>query len=168
MEFRIAQTADRLVVDAPLPAGNRILFLLLSLFPLIAPYELILRPRCESFLHPFFLLAAFISAGAVAVSAFLFWAAIAGLDTETVFDRTRARLTHTIRAPILPEKRTEYPLDLIATLTVEKHEWSDGGPSYSFTVGLRDGKQLRCGSTWSRKEAEALRERAAAFLGMSS
>jgi hypothetical protein len=87
MELRVVQTPDRLSVFAPLPVGNRILFLLLSFFPLLAPYELLFRIRWTNYWHFFFLFAAAISAGAVCVSAFLVWAAIAGLNTEMTFDR---------------------------------------------------------------------------------
>ena len=149
MEFRIVQAADRLEVNAPMPAGRRILFLLLSLFPLLAPYELIFRLRWENYLNFFFLFAAGISAGAVAVSAFFVWTAVAGLSTSMRFDKRLGALGFTEEAPVLRRRTEEIPFGAIADLRMEEHEWSDGPPSYSFEVVLRGGRTLRLGSSWS-------------------
>jgi hypothetical protein len=168
MEFEIRETAETLDLHVPMPPGRRILFLLMALFPCLAPYELILRIRWEDYLNPFFLFAAVISAGAMAVSAFFVWAAVAGLDSQMTFFRSRGLFTHSAGAPILPKRTREYPVDMIAALEVETHEWSDGAPSYSFEVMLRDGRKLHLGSSWSRTEAEGIRDRVAAFLKLPS
>ena len=68
---------------------TRVIFALLSLFPLLAPYELLILPKWEHRLHPFFLLCAFISIGAMTLSGLLVWAAIAGLNSRMRFDRPR-------------------------------------------------------------------------------
>ena len=39
--FKIVKAFQRLELLAPLTAGSRIIFLVLALFPLLAPYELI-------------------------------------------------------------------------------------------------------------------------------
>ncbi len=168
MEFQISKTADELEVRAPMRIGKRILFLALSLFPWLAPYELLLRPRWESYWNIFFLFAAVISIGAMAVSAFFVWAAIAGLDSQMTFCRSQGLFTHSARAPILPRRTRAYPIESIAAVEIETHEWSDGGPSYSFEVVLRDGRKLHLGSSWSRAEAEAVRDQVAAFLSLKS
>ena len=164
MEFLIIETAECLDLVNPMPAGKRILFLLLSLIPLWAPYELILRPRWENYWNPFFLFVAVISAGALAVSCFLVWAAIAGLSTRMKFDKSREIISFAAEAPILPRRTREFPFGSIANLEIGIHEWSDGGPSYSFEVVLRDGRKLSLGSSWSRAEVEAVRDRVAEFL----
>jgi hypothetical protein len=168
MELRIVQTPGRLSVSVPLTAGNRILFLLLSFFPLLAPYELLFRVRWTNYWNFFFLFAAAISAGAVFVSAFLVWAAIAGMNTEMVFDRKRDIFYFASQAPILRRRVQEYPLASVRELAVETHAWSDGAPSYSLKAFLADGKTLSLGSCWSRAEVEAARDQAAAFIYSSS
>ncbi len=168
MEFRLIKTTDCLEVQAPMPIGNRILFLLLSLFPLLAPYELILRLRWENYWNLFFLFAVMISLGALAVSAFFVWAAVAGLSTRMKFNKPREILFFAAEAPILPRRTQEFPFGSIADVEIETHEWSDGDPSYSFEIVLRDGRKLHLGSSWSRAEVEAVRDRVAAFLGLSS
>ena len=168
MELRVVQTPDRLSVYSPLPAGNRILFLLLSLFPLLAPYELMFRIRWTNYWHFFFLFAAAISAGAVFLSAFLVWAAVAGMNTEMVFDRRRGIFSFAAQAPVLRRSVQEYPLASVREITVETHEWSDGAPSFSLKAVLADGKTYSLGSCWSRAEVESVRDQAAAFIKLSS
>jgi hypothetical protein len=168
MELRIVQTPDRLSVYSPLPVGNRILFLLLSLFPLLAPYELLFRIRWTDYWNFFFLFAAAISAGGVFVSAFLVWAAIAGMNTGMVFDRRLGIFSFAVQAPILRRRVREFPLGSVRELAVETHEWSDGAPTYSLKAVLVDGSAVSLGSCWSRAEVEAVRDQAAAYLNPSS
>jgi hypothetical protein len=168
MELRIVQTPDRLSVYSPLPPGNRILFLLVSLFPLLAPYELLFRIRWTDYWNFFFLFAAAISAGAVFVSAFLVWAAVAGMNTEMVFDRRMEIFSYAVQAPILRRRLQQHPLASVRELAVETHEWSDGAPTFSLKAVLADGKTFHLGSCWSRAEVEAARDQAAAFIKMSS
>jgi len=90
--------------------GTRVLFAVLALFPLLAPYELIVKVEWESYLHPFFLLAAFISVGATALSAFLVFAAVAGLSSQMVFDARAATFTYSAQAPIVRPTSQVYPM----------------------------------------------------------
>ena len=154
-------------LDAPhskLRPGVRWLLALLSLFPLLAPYELLLEVRWPSYAHPFFLLAALISAGAVVVSVLVFWAAVAGLSSRMVFDAARSTFTFTTRAPILRSRQSECPLSELERVEVTTWEWSDGAPSYSIRVVSRSGESFTSGASWSKDEVEAVRRRAAAIL----
>lgn len=168
MELRIQKTAERLDVRMPLPVGTRVFFLLLSLIPMLAPYELIFRIRWTDYWNFFFLFAAAISAGAVFVSAFLVWAAIAGLNTEMVFDRRLGIFRYAVQAPVLRRRVREFPLETVRELAVETHEWSDGAPTYSLKALLADGSSVSLGACWSRAEVEAARDQAVAFLNLSS
>jgi hypothetical protein len=168
MELHIIQTPDRLKIYAPLPAGNRFLFLLLSFFPLLAPYELLFRIRWTGYWNFFFLFAAAISAGAVLVSAFLVWAAVAGLNTEMIFDKRLGVFSYAAQAAILRRRVEKYPLVSVRELMVETHEWSDGAPNYSLKAVLADGKTFCLSACWSRAEVEAARDQAAVFINLSS
>jgi hypothetical protein len=168
MEFRIIKTDDCLEIQFPMPVGQRILFLVLALFPCLAPYELIFRIHWDNYWNVFFLFAAVISAGALAVSGFFVWAAIAGLSTQMKFDKRRATFSYSAEAPVLPKRIQHYPLASIAELGIQTHEWSDGAPSYSFKVVLQDRRELSLNAAWSRAEVEAVRDQAAAFLNSSA
>ena len=78
--IRVSDNAKHIDIVSPMLWGTRLLFALLALIPLLAPYELILRIQWTDYRHPFFVLAAIISAGAVASSMLL------------VFERKKGKL----------------------------------------------------------------------------
>ena len=82
----LVEREDRLEIRSPMRVGMRILLAALGLFPLLAPYELLIEIDWEHFMNPFFFLAALISAGAMALSAFLFFGRSRRLELE---DRLR-------------------------------------------------------------------------------
>ena len=46
--IQISDNEERLDIVYPMPVGTRFLFALLALFPLLAPYELVLRVRLRA------------------------------------------------------------------------------------------------------------------------
>jgi hypothetical protein len=164
-ELPVVESGDTLEIESPMPVGKRLVFLLLALVPLYAPYDLLFRVRWTDFLNVPFLFAALISLGAVALSGFLVWAAVAGIQSQMRFDRDWGRFTHTAWAPVMGTRTATCPLDAIAALEVEKHDWSEGRPTYSLKVVTMNQRTFQTGSSWSREEVEALRQRVSAFLG---
>lgn len=138
------------------PVGQRMLFILLALFPLIAPYELIIQPRWESILNFFFLFAALISLGAISISALLVWAAIAGLNFRIAFDRQTRLFTYTFSAPVLPRRVSQHSFDSIEQFRIDKQDWSEGRPSYTLHIVLKDASALKIGSSSVRHELDAI------------
>jgi hypothetical protein len=166
--LKMSEREEVIEIRSYLPTSLRILFFLLAFFPLLAPYELLIQPNWYSIWNVFFLFAAVISAGALAVSALLFWAAVAGLNSKLVFDKTTGIMTYSVSAPIVRWRSQQHPIQEIAVLRVEKHDWSDGAPSYSFQTQLADGSVIRSGSSWSKEEIEDIVQRVSAFLGIST
>lgn len=164
----VIEGKEVLEIQSCLPTGRRVLFLLLALFPLLAPYELIFRPGWQSYVNVIFLFAALISMGALAVSAFLVWAAIAGVNSRLKFDRANGTLTYSVGAPVIRWRSHRVSIEDIADLRVEEHEWTEGAPSYAFMVGMTDGRKFESGSSWSREEIEDVVQRVSAFIGRST
>jgi len=162
--IKVVESADTIEVQALMPIGQRALFAALALIPLIAPYELILRINWQSYLNLFFLLALIISLGATALSAFLIWAAVAGLSSTLKFDKAHRILAYAFGAPIVPWRAQQYPLDALQELRVEKTEWSEGSPSFTLMALLQDGRTLKSASSWSESEIETIRQQVAEFL----
>ena len=77
--LKVIETKEEIEIQSLMLIRQGALFLLLALVPLLAPYELIVRPHWQHYVNVIFLFAAAISAGAIAVSALLAWAALAGL-----------------------------------------------------------------------------------------
>jgi hypothetical protein len=166
--FKVNEDHHLLEISDHMPRGRRLLFLLLALIPLLAPYELIIRPNWDSFFNVFFLFALMISAGAIAVSAFLAWAAIAGLNSRMRFDKPLKSFTYWVEAPIIPVRKHEFPIEAIHQLDIEVHEWSEGQPSFSFKLTMQNGEVFTTASSWSRNEIETIKNRVASFLAEMS
>lgn len=166
MELELLESDDRLELDSPMPPGRRLLFAGLSLVPLLAPYELMVHVRWTSVVHPFFLLAAVISLGAIIVTGFLLFAALAGLESRMVFDRNANRFTYSASAPVVRPWSRDFPIGAIERVETATHEWSDGAPTYSLRVVMTGGEQFTSGSSWSRAEIEGIRARVLCFLGV--
>jgi hypothetical protein len=147
-----------------MPGGQRALLLLLSLVPLLAPYELILRVDWQGYFNLPFLFVLVISTGAMALSALLIWGAIAGLSSCIRIDRRLGLISYSASAPVVPLQTTSFPLHAIERVQVAATEWSDGPPSFSLEFVLAGGRSIRSGSSWSRAEVEAVLERVAGFL----
>jgi len=166
--LKVIERKEILEIHSYIPTGQRVLFLILALFPLLAPYELMIRPNWQSFLNVPFLFVTVISVGALTVSLFLVWAAIAGLNSKLRFDRASGTLTYSISAPIVRWRTQLHPIESIAHLRVEHQDWSDGAPSYSFLTQMADGSIFKSGSSWSKEEIENIVQRVSTFLGMST
>lgn len=160
----LCEKDQRLEVRSPMRPGMRVLLAILALFPLLAPYELIVKVEWESHLHPFFLLAAFISLGAIALSAFFVFAAVAGLSSQMVFDAGAGTFVYSSQALIVRPSPREYPLDAIDGVEVRERDWSDSAPSYHLGVVMTDGTEFESGSSWARGEIESIEVRLQQFL----
>ena len=143
--------------------GFRVALVLVGVVPLVAPYELIVRVGWQDYLNPFFLLAALISAGATGLSLLLIFAAVAGISSQLVFDRSASTLTYSFEAPVVKRTSRVYPLSAIGAVEVQERAWSDGAPTYSLRVSLADGAVIESGSSSSRDEVEAIRVRIERF-----
>jgi hypothetical protein len=163
--LKFVESKDAVEIQSYMSTGRRSFFLLLALLPLLAPYELIYKPNWHNYLNGFFLFAAAISFGALAVSALLVWAAIAGLDSVLRFDRGAGTVTSTFGAPIVGWRTDQCPLKMVAIVRVDEHEWSDGAPSYSLMAQMTDGREFKTGSSWVKEDIEALVTSVSAFLG---
>lgn len=157
--LELSETDGVLELASPMPVGTRVLFALFGLVPLLAPYELLFRVQWTDWRHPFFFFAAAISLGAMCVSAFFVFAAVAGLEQRARFDIRRSLLTYSARAPLTGLKTTALPIGSIDRVDVVTHGWSDGPDSYSILMVTSDGRQLSTGSSESRELVELYAER---------
>jgi hypothetical protein len=152
LEF--TETDDIVDLVSLMPRGRRIMVALLALLPLIAPYELLFRPQWEDWRHPAFFFVLAISLGALAVSAFLVFAALAGLEQRMRFDASARLFTYWRRAPVLPAKSESWPFASIECVVTAVHTWSEGPDSYSVRVVVDDGRELTTGSDDSRTDVD--------------
>jgi hypothetical protein len=163
----IIESDGILEIRETMGVGKRALYLVLALFPLLAPYQLILRPGWTSFFNFMFILALAISLGALFVSGFFVFTALAGFSTRLRFDPHERLFTYTQEAPIVPLERTRIGFDQIHAVEVEEHDWSDGAPTYSVRIQIQDGRSYKSGSFWKKPEAEQVVEKVETLLTAS-
>jgi hypothetical protein len=147
-----------------MPVGKRIFLSLLGLIPLLAPYELLWRVHWHDYWNLVFLLFAIVSVGAIAVSGFFLFAALAGLSSQMSFDARRSTFTYSERAPIVRQRTQVLPLSSIESIHIRTQEWSDGSPSYSLRVTMFNGVVFDSGSSGSLQEIEQAKVQVEAFL----
>lgn len=163
--FEIIEMPGRLEIHSPMRTGTRILFALIALIPLAAPYELLLRTSWRSILHPFFAIALFISLGAMALSAFLVFTALSGLDSRMAFSLQDDSFTYSASAPVVRLVTSTYALSAMRSIEIGSREWSDGGPTYHIEIEMSGGEVFESASSWSRAEVELAHHRIIEFLG---
>lgn len=162
----VIERPDAFEIQSRMRTGKRVALALLALFPLIAPWELLVKPEWTDLMHPVFFFVAAISLGAVAVSLMFLFAAVAGLDSRLRFDRTRGDFLWSARAPAVSIRRIRRKIGEIANLRAVAHDWTDGSPSFSIQVELVDGTVFKTGSSWSRREIDGMLVQLSGFLGM--
>lgn len=160
----LRESPNRLEIRSPMKVGMRVVLALIGLFPLIAPYELIIKIDWQTYLHPFFLFAALVSCGAIAVSALFFFAALAGISSVMSFDADTATFHHTSQAPIVRRTVAVYPLADVRGVEVAVQDWSDSGPTYHLSISMADGKVFESGASWARKDIESILQQVNKFL----
>lgn len=160
----LVERMDCLEIQSRMRVGMRILLATLGLFPLLAPYELLIKIDWEHFMNPLFFLAAFICAGAMALSVLLFFASIAGLSSKIVFDRRRATFSYSSEAPVVRHTRQVQPLSDVRSTEIGVRDWSDSAPTYHLRITVKDGTVFESGSSWSRDEIERIQGRVDQFL----
>jgi hypothetical protein len=160
----LIEGANHIEVRSPMRAGMRVVVAIVGLFPLLAPYDLLVRVEWQQHMHLAFLFAAVVSAGAMALSALLLFAAVAGLSSAMVFDKVSGTFTYTAKAPILRRFGQTHRLSQIHDVSVVVRDWSDGAPTYHLRIVLADGAVFESGASWSQDEVETMRARVQRFL----
>lgn len=161
---KLVECEDRLEVRSRTRAAMRVMLAVLSLVPLLAPYELLVKVHWAHLMSPVFFMAALISLGAMGVSAFFLIAAIVGMNSTMVFDKQKATFSYSREAPVIRRTRQEQALSDVQITELGVREWSEGEPSYYLRITMRDGSVYESDSSWSRAAIERIQSRVAGFL----
>jgi hypothetical protein len=164
----LAEDGDVILIESRMRTGQRVVLLMAAFFPLLAPYELIIRPTWQDNWNVFFVFAAAISAGATIVAVLLAYSAVAGLNNRMVFDRGQGTFSYASGAPLVQWRTSQCPIVSIAELKKTTSEWTEGAPSFSFAVRTTDGRSFRSGSSRSEREVDSIIDRVSLFLDHSA
>ncbi len=126
---------------------------LFGLVPLLAPYELLVKIKWESYFNLPFAFSLFIAIGAIAVSLFLFFFALMSMDQRLRFDGDRRVLTYGYSTVILPFMAKDHPFRKITALEVEVRDWSDGPTTYDLRLQLEGERKITFGDFEKKDDA---------------
>jgi len=133
---------------------TRAVILLVGLVPLLAPYELLIRPSWRGGLTWAWLFCALLSAGAVLVAAAFVGAALFGLSQRVRFDAPRRVITYAHRAPGVRYRVRRFPFSALQGLRVNTRAWSEGPDTYTLVAAVSGHRDIEFGSFDDRVEAE--------------
>lgn len=161
----VTEDVHGLEVRDDVSRGQRVVLFALGLIPLIAPYELLIRPNWqENSFGILFVIALIIGLGALIISGLFFAGALLGTSTRLRFDQTRRRLIIDRRTPLLGQRSAVIPFDEIAALRLEEMTWSEGEPSYALIVQTRGGQTYRMQSSSSKPLMEQTLQKVQAIV----
>lgn len=153
-EIRFLDAANTIEFPkSPRSALSRPFLFLLGFVPLLAPYELLIRPTWPYGYSIGLLFVVLISAGAVYVSV-LFWsAAIWGLNKYACFDAAAQKFTYGYETGATKYREKIIPFAQIEEVRLKTNSWTDGPPSYGMAVKIA-GERMKTLSVPSKEGAE--------------
>lgn len=160
----VVASSDRLEVRSPMGAGLRIALAAMAAVPLLAPYELLLRPGWPHLAGPALVVPTIVSLGAIVVSGVLLAAAVAGTSSRIVVDRRAGTVAFASQAPVARRRTRVFALRDVVGVELGVQDWSDGDATYRVGVVMADGTVLRTGPSTSRADIAEIRERLASFV----
>lgn len=164
MARNIIESKDSLRLESRIGWGARIFLGVAGLIPLLAPYELLIKPRWNGHYGGVFLFMTLIALGACSISFVSLWAALTGSQGVADFQKHERVLSYKIRLPLGMWYRRQYVFEDIQRFWVKTLEWSEGEPSYQVMAELVNGKHIRLGSMANLAEAEMVVGRLVDFL----
>jgi hypothetical protein len=150
------QSSDtHLVFSEYMPTALRVGIALFGLFPWIAPYELLIRPKWQGF-GPFLAFALLISLGAIVASVVFWLVALLGLNRRTVLDPRNQTISDGSSNVLMSYHEKQYSFHDVAGFKVITHDWSEGPSTYELSMHLKKGHEIKFGKFDKQKDAEAV------------
>jgi hypothetical protein len=149
----IREAGGRIEFSSEMPLVARLLILAAGLVPLLAPYELLIKPIWQEF-SLVWVFALLISAGAIATSLLAICVAIFGMSQHIQFDPASHCLTYSFKTAGGRHGEKQYPFSDIETFRVRTHHWSEGPATYNLALKLRATREIEFGRFVVQQDAE--------------
>ena len=150
----IKHTDDKLEFVNQLSVSARIFFFLLGLVPLLAPYELLIKPSWNGRINIIMLFFFVLSIGAVSVSVLLVSAALFGRSQHFQFDALNRIVIYRFKTVVHPFREERYEFSQIEAVQIKVNEWDSRPDTYDISMKIRDKNEMKFGDFASRQEAE--------------
>jgi len=150
----IKQSNNKIEFTSHLSLAARALIMIIGLFPLLAPYELLIKPSWNGKINWLMLFSLLISIGAIVLSIFGICTALFGINQSIQINSTNRIITHGYKAGVLRFRQNQYLFSEIEIVQLKVHEWTDGSPT--FNIGLKPiaHREIEFGGFATQEEAE--------------
>lgn len=156
---------ERTVFSTTESIKARLAIVIAAMLPLLAPYQLLIKPVWSEISSIAWLFAFIISLGAITVSALLLLAAVFGINRQVEFNATDKTIRITESHLLQKKQKFEYAFDDIKEIEVVCHDWSDGPPTYKLCLTPNSGHTFDFGSFSTRTDAESVLSSLRTLLG---
>lgn len=151
----ITQSNNAIEFKNYLSKAERILIMIFGLLPLLAPYELIIKPNYSEFPILFKMLNLIISIGAIAVSSFLIYSSFFALNKIIQINSDDKLIIYKYRSAFKPFCTINYSFSKIESINLKAIEWESRADTYTIALKIKDRKRdIDFGGFTSKEEAE--------------
>ena len=150
----IKQSNNEIEFTSHLSLAARAVIMIMGLFCLLAPYELLIKPSWSgkiTWVMAFFL---FISIGAIALSIFLICSALFGMNQSIQINSTNRTITHGYKPGILRFRQNQYLFREIEIVQLKVHESVDASTRYNIGLKAIGHREIEFGRFATQEEAE--------------
>jgi hypothetical protein len=149
----VNESETQLVFVERMAPGLRVFVFLVGFVPLLAPYELLIKPNWQGF-SLFMILPIFISLGATSVGLAFMAAGLLGLNHALHFDAASKTVFYIFETAITPLRRRQYDFAEVATVEINVHTWDSSADTYGVRVTFADGRKVEVGSFTDQDKAD--------------
>jgi hypothetical protein len=150
----IKQSNDKIEFTSHLSLAARAALMIVGLFPLFAPYELLIKPSWSGEISWHMVFFLFISIMAVLLSIFFVCSALFGMNQSIQINSTTRMITHEYKAGILRFRQKQYLFTEIEMVQLKVHKWTDGPPTYNIAIRTTGQREIEFGGLATQEEAE--------------
>jgi hypothetical protein len=154
---KITRSAKRLIFEKRVHPVFRFIVFLVSFFPLLAPYELLVKIRWAGYFNLPFLVSLLFSTIATAFSLFIMFIAFFAQNQYACFELDKATLTYGWSDAVRAYRETVYRFEELSVPELVTHPWSDGPTTYNILVKTRTGAKISFGDFESKGDAQQYR-----------
>jgi hypothetical protein len=150
----IEQSNDKIGFTSSLSLAARALIMIMGLFPLLAPYELLIKPSWNGKINWLILLVLLISTGAIVLSILIILTALFGINQFIQINSTNRIITHGYKPGVLRLRQNQYLFSEIEIVQLKVHEWTAGPPTYNIRLKAIGHREIEFGGFATQEQAE--------------
>jgi hypothetical protein len=158
---------ERMVFSTTESIKTRLVVGIAAILPLLAPYQLLIKPVWTEVPSIARLFAVVISLGAIAVSVLLFLIATFGINRQVEFNAADKTIRVTESHLMQRKGRFEHSFDGVKQIEVICHDWSDGPSTYKLRLTPHSGRSFDFGDFSTRTDAKSVHSSLCTLLGRS-